>query len=264
MSPTDNRQDNARFERLITQALDTQRTTRIEDCTGRTMAKQIGSKRDGVSARNFPRSALNRRDREIVQTLTLKIPVASLRQLADAFFHSDPANAARRLNELTKRGLLANFRLNSRLLPSSVKPIFTWQPGDFDPNFSHLATLVSRRWLKQPTTIRSVYLAGPKSSHVSGAKSKHRPQHILQLSHDLKLAESYFYFRSSRPNDAQRWFGESAITIRPKAGQIPDAVICNAAGQPRMAIEVGGVYSAKRIEKLHRHCKSRSLTYEIW
>jgi hypothetical protein len=46
--------------------------------------------------------------------------------------------------------------------------------------------------------------------------------------------------------------------------QQPDAVLVDSSMKAAKAIEYGGLYNAKRLDRFHRWCQQRSLPYEIW
>ena len=220
--------------------------------------------RETDQGKNVAAYRLNGRDGEILHLLTVKVHLMSFRQIADEFFGSDSANAARRLDTLTERGLLAEHRLNARTVPLVASPLASWQPGESVPNLPRLAYQLSKRWGLKQTRIHLIYLAGPKLVSLTGVKGKSRPKHPLQASHDLGLAATFLHMRRSRPSMADKWRGENALALAPTEGQIPDALILNESGEAELAIEFGGLYSAKRLDRFHRYCQRRSLAYELW
>ncbi len=100
----------------------------------------------------------------------------------------------------------------------------------------------------------------------------------LHASHELALADVYLHFRTDRPTDAKYWLAEHAyrqphsqerlISMEGSpfalVGQKPDALLVDENGVVVKAIELGGVYNAKRLERFHRWCQRRRLPYEIW
>ncbi|MEZ6081908.1 MAG: hypothetical protein R3C56_41405, partial [Pirellulaceae bacterium] len=77
--------------------------------------------------------------------------------------------------------------------------------------------------------------------------------HPLQASHELGLADVYLHFLWCRAAEAKSWVGEDALLGSLKKCQVPDAVILAADGGPKLAIELGGVYSAERLRKFHKY-----------
>ena len=63
---------------------------------------------------------------------------------------------------------------------------------------------------------------------------------------------------------ADHWLSEDQL---PKSWPLdvrPDAVLLDVAGEPSVAIEYGGAYSAHRLEQLHDGFVSIGLGYELW
>ena len=209
-------------------------------------------------------SFLRDRDQEILHILTKKVPFLSLRQIADAFFASDMANAVRRLETLEENGLLVSYRLNTRTSPEIGAPLAIWNPGQDQPKTTRIAFQLAKRWLRQGTRMRLCYFAGKKFEAVTGIPCRAKPIHLTQASHDLGLAAVYLYFRSERPADAANWIGEKAYNCFEENSQRPDAVLMDASANPMKVIEYGGIYNAKRLDRFQRWCQRRSLPYEIW
>ncbi|MEJ7637234.1 MAG: hypothetical protein WKF75_04390 [Singulisphaera sp.] len=46
--------------------------------------------------------------------------------------------------------------------------------------------------------------------------------------------------------------------------KLPDAILHDGEGRPRLAIEFGGSYQAVRIADFHADCAARTLPYELW
>ena len=207
---------------------------------------------------------LRKRDLEILAVLTTKVRFLSLRQIAETHFANDIANSIRRLDYLEERGILVSYRLNTRTPPPIDSPLVVWTPGQDQPNFTRLAYQLTKRWLRQGTRIRMCYFAGTKFEAITGVRCQSKPVHPLQASHDLGLAGLYLHFRCVRPNEAICWLGEHARSPVELKNQQPDAVLLDSMKEPVKAIEYGGLYNAKRLERFHRWCQQRSLPYEIW
>ncbi len=206
-----------------------------------------------------------KRDNQLQRILCEKVRALTLRQIAHEFFSGDMANANRRLRTLVTSGVLVRRKLIVRCLPATTSPLQTWTPGQSAPNFFGLAHRVSKRWLSLPTRPTVVFMSASRFASAVGRRAKGKLTHPLQLSHDLCLSAVYLHFRRTQPQLARKWRGEDCATAScSRSGAKPDAWIVNDSNIPELAIEVGGVYSAKRLEKFHRHCLARSLPYEIW
>lgn len=204
------------------------------------------------------------RDLEILKVLSRKVLFLSLRQVADTFFEGDAANAVRRLESLEEQGFLVSSRLNARTPPPIDRPLATWIPGEDQPNPSRIAFQLRKRWLRQESRMRLCYFAGKRFEAISGIPCAGKPIRKMQASHDLGLGSLYLHFRSERMADGEKWNGEFTYTCFEATGQRPDAVLLGPSGSPEKAIEYGGIYSTKRIDRFHHWCQARSLPYELW
>ncbi|MDX1926250.1 MAG: hypothetical protein SFV81_07025 [Pirellulaceae bacterium] len=205
------------------------------------------------------------RDKLMFDILTTKVRALSLNQIAIEFFGGDFANANRRLRQLVATKVIARQRLIARQLPQPTEPCFVWTPATPPPSFEVVARMVKRRWSRLPTRMTAVYFAEARFSSIVGNRAKGRLMHPLQISHDLGLASIYLHFLHKHPQRASQWLGEDSFESRnQRKKQTPDAVIIDGNFRPALAIEFGGIYTADRIERFHRHCSARSLPYEIW
>src|SRR5690349_9025321 len=94
-------------------------------------------------------TSLTARDEQILETLTTKIRVLSLDQIARTWWGQARAGAslaARRLSVLGRTGLLTFEPLWSRPELPLSKPLFSWQPGMPPPDCAHLSTQAVARW----------------------------------------------------------------------------------------------------------------------
>ena len=204
------------------------------------------------------------RDHEILSALTVKVRFFSLRQITDTFFASDMANATRRLRTLEARGFLVQRRLIARTPPRLEAPLICWKPGQNRPDADHLSHSLKKRWERQGVRQRICYFPGPKYQALTGFPCRTSPIHQLHATHDLGLAELYLFFRSQRVTDAKQWRGENAFSCGELRKQQPDAILVDSSNQFVSAIEYGGLYNAKRLDRFHRWCQQRSLPYELW
>jgi len=189
----------------------------------------------------------------------------SFQQLAHAFFDGNEASANRRLGQLVDKGILTENRLLARVLPSPVQPLYVWEPGFPEPAFEHHSRLLKQRWSRLAPRRVTTFMAAERFSRLVGRRAVGRLKHPLQVSHDLGLASVFLFFLHYHPSVALRWVGEdflAACTMRARG--VPDAVIISNGTAPEMAVELGGVYSAKRLYKFHRYCFARELIYEVW
>lgn len=219
------------------------------------------------------RLQLSERDTTIVSLLMRCLPILSLGQITNKLFAGDRANALRSLGRLATRGYVARHKCLTRTPPQIERPLIAWCPGQDAPSVHRLAYQLNRRWLTQGTRLRQCYTAGPALNALFGFSIANRPQHPLQISHELGLAETYLTLCGHPGGRWRRWVGElyyaasqnpAISTLMELATQRPDALILSEEGHIETVIEFGGVYNSKRLKKFHRWCQRERLCYEIW
>ncbi len=226
-----------------------------------------------MTPNDIARLKLSERDTTIVVLLIRCLPVLSLGQISHKLFAGDRANALRSLRRLTDRGYIAGHQCLTRTPPPIAGPLLTWQPGEEAPSAYRLAYQLNRRWLTQGMRKRQCFTAGPALNSLFGLSTAVRPQHQLQISHELGLAESYLTLCGQAGDRWQRWVGElyysscqnpAVSKLIGMGTQRPDALILSTDSHVECVIEFGGVYNAKRLAKFHRWCQRERLPYEIW
>jgi hypothetical protein len=223
---------------------------------------------------NFRELGLADRESQIMGMLVHCVPLMSLSQLANTFYSGDRSNAVRSLRLLTDSRLLLSFDVIARTPPpASRSPIASWAPGITPPSAFRIAYRLNQRWLCQGSRKRLVFLAGPTVTALLGIAVPGKPRRALQASHELGLAEQFLHFYRERDSRWEYWIGEqsyaqlnnsSVAGLLADGTQRPDALVLRESGQVDHALEYGGLYNAKRIERFHRWCQRRSLAYEIW
>ena len=210
---------------------------------------------------------LQTRDDIIMRTLSLKVRLLSLRQLAAAWWSDSPsgtADARRRLAKLVEAGLVIRHRLPARPLPELTRPVVSWNPNQPPPSFTATAWTLQSRWTA-PTCQTSVYIATRRCANQFGGRRRGELKHDYQATHDLGVAAVYLHLLRTDPETAEHWIGEDMLRRGPGRRKIPDAVLAaRPDGQVQLVIEFGGAYDAPRVRKFHRHCADRRLPYEIW
>jgi hypothetical protein len=204
---------------------------------------------------------LTDRDREILLTLTQKVRLLSLAQIARTWWPSaSPAAARNRLAALPS--LVARLKLNAHPELTLDGPLFTWRPGEPVPRFGALSYQLKKRWNQapEPTT---VYIATEKAARYFGGfgGKLRRP---LQATHDLHMAQVYLQLLARDPAKAGLWVSEERFAPERRREKLPDAVLRDAAGHIVLVIEFGGAYDARHVERVHLDCVTRSLPYELW
>lgn len=208
--------------------------------------------------------ATTRRDENILETLTLKIRLATLEQISKRWWATSlrPKQATRaRLRKLEDAGWLLRKRVNIHPLLSLHEPLQAWQPGNATPAFGKLAHRLRSRW-KEPMQLTTVYVATKRAAHVFGGFGggfKHRNQ----LTHDVHVSAIYFMLLHTEKNIEQRWSGEELLELGTEEKR-PDAMLFDSNGIPTEVIEFGGRYDARRIAAFHSFCQLRRIGYRLW
>lgn len=145
-------------------------------------------------------------------------------------------------------------------LPLS-EPLARWSPGDAPPDAASVAYALQIRWCK-PLVKQTVYTAARRTLRLyGGPRQREGRLNHFQLTHDLMVSALFLLFRQTEPDRAETWISEDLLPKRRGAKQ-PDALVQTNAGP--LFIEFGGSYRAERLRKLHRHCASTGIAYEIW
>ncbi len=206
---------------------------------------------------------ITNRDEELLSTLSLKIHLASLEQIASAWWAEATApdrQARERLRKLEADDWLLRKRVNIHPLLGLVSPVVRWSPLDAAPDFGAVAYQLQKRWTEKLELI-TVYIASRKTAnHFGGFGGKFK--HRNQLTHDLHLADVYFSMVYRDRSLATKWSGEEE---RFSDGEkLPDAVLLDSKGRVTEVIEFGGRYDRRRVEAFHHYCEVRRFPYQLW
>lgn len=199
---------------------------------------------------------------DLLVALSFRVRGFTKTQIAQGFFDGDERKADRTINGYLKSQLLVADRLLIRELPSPAAPLYVWPSGKTKLKFHGLVAKARQRWQSVPAKMTKVYFCGSLATKLIGGAAQQGFKRPLQASHDIGLAATYLAVRRDRPELAKFWIGED---VAPRQlGQIPDAIIVNVGGQPTMAVEFCGLYSAKRLQRFHQFCVEREMPYELW
>ena len=217
----------------------------------------------------MPVLQISERDRAILEALGLRVRLFSFAQLCDGYFSGIDSATHRRLEQLSASRLLETQSVVARKLPDLEVPLVRWAPGDAKPNFGHVAANLRHRWSVRRTRTTKVVTLGKNGARLLGMPFRARLRQPLHVAHDLALAELFVLYRSRFPEIAGSWIGEDAFGICSRGfhvggGAVPDALIVDSEYRPTRAIEIGGVYSERRIASLHRSLSKKELPYELW
>ena len=201
------------------------------------------------------------RDREILLTLTHRVRLLSLRQIARTWWPTASVDAARQ-RLATMPTLLSRLKLNAHPELDLTAPLLTWHPGDPEPRFGSLSYQLRKRWTQapEPTT---VYVATDTAARYLGGFGG-RLRRPLQATHDLHVSQLYLRLLKQDPERAALWVSEEHFAAERRREKLPDAVLRDAAGQIRMVIEFGGAYDTHHVKRVHLDCVARALPYELW
>ena len=207
---------------------------------------------------------LTERDLDLLDALTLRVRLLTLRQVTELWWPTGENQrcARRRLECLEVAQLIEIHRVNAHPLLPVTSPLFAWAPGDAEPDCEQLAARCSQRW-SQPAVPMTVCVAAPLAANLMGSTACGLP-HRDHWNHDLRLASVYTAYRLQRPKLATMWIGEHGL---PKAGhriKDPDAFLRHKNGQNVRVIESAGRYSESQVQSFHDHCEAHDLPYELW
>jgi len=210
--------------------------------------------------------SLTGREREIVAALASKIKMLSFEQIVREWWPPSPAaerNARRRLTELIDLGLLVRERVRARPLLSLETAIFRWRPGDAAPEFAPLSWQLQKRWTEPPREV-TAYIATARAAAIFGGRADGRVKNPAQATHDIHLSALYLKLKRTAPTLAAGWIGEDILAPTREHQKLPDAILHDREGQPRLVVEFGGAYPTERVQAFHEDCAARGLPYEIW
>lgn len=208
---------------------------------------------------------LTPRDRQLLETLTLRVRVISVAQAARTFWGNTAApeeNASRRISSLERAGYVARFVLVCHPELGLESPTVTWKPGEPPPDFAAASYRLKTRWSEKPKPT-PVVIATEAAANWLGGYGGRRPR-PSEASHDLHVAALYLRMLRDAPGRARAWQSEAQLLarVRHKGGRLPDAMIVGS--KEKTVLEFGGAYSAAKLGAFHRYCAERGLPYEVW
>lgn len=206
------------------------------------------------------------RDSQILTTLASHVRLLSFGQIADAWWPGTNAgqrHLRRRLRELCNRQLLARLEVQARPLLPLATPVATWHPGQAPPDYGPLAWTLWKRW-QTPPQRTVVYVARPQLTNRLGGVATGTLHNLAAVSHDLHVAQLYVRLLIHEPELARLWVSEDVLAPTRIGQKLPDAVLQDSSGRPRLVMEFGGAYPPERLAAFHEDCAHRRLPYEIW
>ncbi len=218
---------------------------------------------DTLTAMSAP-GQLTHRDREILVALLTRVRLFSQRQLAETWFHSEVANARRRLRFLEGAGLVQSIQVAARPLPPVDSPVFCWKPGDLPPDAGAVSFQLVRRWKGRAVRFMTAVVATHEAQRLCGGRGRKQLPHPTQATHDLGVAAVWLSLRRQQSPLADAWRGEDLLAADREGGKLPDAFLVDSSDRVTAAIEFGGAYRPERVRDFHEHCSDRSLPYWLY
>lgn len=212
------------------------------------------------------RYTLTRRDQEIIEALTLRVRLFSLRQLARTWWAGSAAGepqARARMKLLERAGLVTGCTLMARPELELAAPVIAWEPGAAEPDFGAASWQLCSRFTA-PLRHTPCIIATPQAGVRYGGRGGRFPK-AAEQTHDLHVATLFLRYRERHPELVPNWLSEELIKrSRPqiRGEKLPDALIRTESFT--RVVEFGGEYARGKLEAFHGYCRTRSLPYEVW
>ena len=208
--------------------------------------------------------ALTQRDEEILDTLSRRVRLLVLSQIATHWWKStssSKANAQARIRTLEQAGWVSSHVVMAHPILQMEGPLFSWSPGKTFPPYRSLSYQLVRRWNQEPIRMKT-YIATSKSGHHFGGRGGKLPRNH-ELSHDIHLAQVFLSkwkgHGKGQGMDPELWESEELFHAQERNLKRPDAFI-----RPNTAIEMGGQYGVDKLKTFHALCEENRWDYEIW
>ncbi len=203
------------------------------------------------------------RDREILETLALRVPFLSHEQITRTWWPGGaPAVARRRLAALVSGGMLWRAQVTAHPELTLERPAATWAPGAPTPDLGAVSYHLQARWTgtPRPTTIFRATAALARRLGGQGGRLSHE----THFNHDLHMGTLYLRLFRDQPTTAARWVSERDLAAERRHQKLPDAAIRAPTGEIERVIEFGGAYNVEHVRAFHEDCERRRLPYELW
>jgi len=193
----------------------------------------------------------------VMTLLTDKARFATSEQVA-AVLGTEPGATARKLKALAKAGWVGGGTVVVRRPPVEC-PLMT--DGDPASAAAAVAWKLETRWGHARPRPARLWWATRRAAQLYGGRFSGVRQ-PLQVEHDLLLLD--VLTRRPTATAAWEWFGEDDLRGRARefGGKVPDAVVEKAG--VRTVVEVGGQYSAERLEAFVAAMTRSRSAFEVW
>ena len=199
----------------------------------------------------------------LMTALACKVRVLSQQQLVRGWQHQHSAETLAFSVERLNAARLIRSEKWSVVLPAiESSPVFTWKPGEAEPDTWPLSKQIRSRWNRRESVVE-VFQATERAGRIFGSRSGHGIR-VIERRHDLLLSEVFVLYRRRLPQLAECWVGEDAMPLAERGVKNPDAFLLDEEFQPRRVIESAGSYSQKQVDTFHEYCRQCRLPYELW
>jgi hypothetical protein len=221
--------------------------------------------------------SLTERQEIVLSTLCHRVRRAMSRQFAAALWPPGPSgelNAQRAIQRLIDAGYLDEYPVIVEEL-QLFQPLVMWAPRETTPDLAAVARHIQERWTGRGKVERVLVATNAAVGLYGGfAGGRKLPD---QASHDIHVAQIYLRLLTTQPSVARQWKSEERLAYErrryrrpgdlsdlPHIEKVPDAVLCDDAGNIRSVIEFSGEYKLERLQRLHRYCVENAYPYECW
>ena len=181
---------------------------------------------------------------DLMTTLACKVRVLSKQQLVRGWKPQHSTETLAFSVERLNAARLIRSEKWSVVLPAiESSPVFTWKPGEAEPDTWPLSKQIRSRWNRTKSVVE-VFQATERAGRIFGSRSGHSIR-VIERRHDLLLSEV-------------------AMPLAERGVKNPDAFLLDDEYQPRRVIESAGSYSQKQVDTFHDYCRQCRLPYELW
>ena len=203
---------------------------------------------------------MTERDLDIIETLTCRVRVMTLSQIATLWWEGDAILASEALNQLVATGSIERTETYSQYEMTS-ECLFRWIPSDAKPAFDEIIDTHYARQRSQKVA-GEIYTATRFAANLFASEFTTFPS-PEERPEQIRMAEAYVAHRSSRSTEASFWFncraGEPDASNQTK----PEVLIVDAEASPTRAVSLLS-RSVQRFQATHRYCQHEGISYELW
>jgi hypothetical protein len=210
------------------------------------------------------------RDKSILNLAALRISWLVVAALYSVLGFKSAETLRKRLDLLSRTGLLLRRQVICRLPEAILRPVFSFNPGraPAESDIASLAYHLQNRWNNVTPRRMTLYCASPRLLSLYGV-GRRPPKEDSHASHDVLLTYVFASYAAHSPHEAAEFFHEryaEAFSMRGFKEVHPDAYLMTG-GRPEgvyRVIEAGGSYDKKRVLRLVQDSLNRNIHLEIW